>query len=168
MKKSKNMGLLDAEYVALAEFRYQLRRFSRNMEEQVRKLGVNPQQYQVVLAVRGLPAGEAPTVTRLAERMQLNHNSMVELVDRCEHAGLLRRTRSEADRRQVILALTGRGEGLLRSLGRAAREELRGSGPSLVKAVLHLTKGVNTGKRKRPKNEPRKGVSVSVSRKTGS
>jgi len=168
MKKSKNMGLLDAEYVALAEFRYQLRRFSRNMEEQVRKLGVNPQQYQVVLAVRGLPAGEAPTVTRLAERMQLNHNSMVELVDRCEHAGLLRRTRSEADRRQVILALTGRGESLLRSLGRAAREELRGSGPSLVKAVLHLTKGVNTGKRKRPKNEPRKGVSVSVSRKTGS
>jgi len=166
MKKGKTMGLRDAEYIALAEFRYQLRRFSRNMEEQVRKLGVNPQQYQVVLAVRGLPAGEAPTVTRLAERMQLNHNSMVELVDRCEHAGLLRRTRSEADRRQVILALTGRGEGLLRSLGRAAREQLRGSGPSLVKAVLHLTKGVNTGKRKRPKNEPRKGVSVS--KKTGS
>ena len=166
MKKGKTMGLRDAEYIALAEFRYQLRRFSRNMEEQVRKLGVNPQQYQVVLAVRGLPAGQAPTVSRLAERMQLNHNSMVELVDRCEHAGLLRRTRSEADRRQVILALTGRGEGLLRSLGRAAREQLRGSGPSLVKAVLHLTKGVNTGKRKRPKNEPRKGVSVS--KKTGS
>ena len=117
MKKSKNMGLLDAEYVALAEFRYQLRRFSRNMEEEVRKLGVNPQQYQVVLAVRGLPAGEAPTVTRLAERMQLNHNSMVELIDRCEHAGLLRRTRSDADRRQVILAITGRGEGLLRQSG---------------------------------------------------
>ena len=168
MRRVKKMSLLDAEYIALAEFRYQLRRFSRNMEEQVRKLGVNPQQYQVVLAVRGLPAGEAPTVTRLAERMQLNHNSMVELVDRCEHAGLLRRTRSEADRRQVILALTGRGESLLRNLGRAAREELRGSGPSLVKAVLHLTKGVNTGTRKRPRNEPRKGVSVSVSRKTGS
>src|SRR6516225_5624681 len=165
MSTGRSRSLLDAEYVALAEFRYQLRRFSRNMEEQVRKLGVNPQQYQVVLAVRGLPAGEAPTVTRLAERMQLNHNSMVELVDRCEHAGLLRRTRSEADRRQVILALTGRGEGLLRSLGRAAREQLRGSGPSLVKAVLHLTKGVNTGKRKRQRNEPRKGVSVS--KKTG-
>jgi DNA-binding MarR family transcriptional regulator len=164
MRKGNNMGLLDAEYIALAEFRYQLRRFSRNMEEEVRKLGVNPQQYQVVLAVRGLPAGQSPTVTRLAERMQLNHNSMVELIDRCEHAGLLRRTRSDADRRQVTLAITGRGEGLLRNLGRAAREELRGSGPSLVKAVLHLTKGVNTGKRKRPKNEPRKGVS----KKTGS
>jgi DNA-binding MarR family transcriptional regulator len=168
MRKGKSMGLLDAEYIALAEFRYQLRRFSRNMEDEVRKLGVNPQQYQVVLAVRGLPAGQAATVTRLAERMQLNHNSMVELIDRCEHAGLLRRTRSDADRRQVILVITGRGEGLLRNLGRAAREELRGSGPSLVKAVLHLTKGVTTGKRKRPGMEPRKGVSVSVSRKTGS
>jgi DNA-binding MarR family transcriptional regulator len=164
MRKGKNMDLLDAEYIALAEFRYRLRRFSRHMEEQVRKLGVNPQQYQVVLAVRGLPEGEAPTVTRLAERMQLNHNSMVELIDRCEHAGLLRRTRSDSDRRQVTLAITSRGEGLLRKLGRAAREELRGSGPSLVKAVLHLTKDVNPRKTKRRKNEPRKGAF----KKTGS
>src|SRR5215510_9581917 len=99
MTKGKNMGLHDAEYIALAEFRYQLRRFSRSMEDQVRKLGVNPQQYQVVLAIRGLPKGQAPTVGRLAERMQLNHNSMVELVDRCEDSGLLCRTRSDADRR---------------------------------------------------------------------
>lgn len=143
----KNMGLQDAEYVALAEFRYQLRRFSRNMEEQVRALGVNPQQYQVVLAIRGLPAGQAPTVGRLAERMQLNHNSMVELVDRCEQAGLLERTRSAADRRQVTLTITGRGDTLLRKLGAAAREELRDSGPSLVKSVLRLI---------RPGNEKRK------------
>lgn len=164
MRKGKNMDLLDAEYIALAEFRYQLRRFSRHMEEQVRSLGVNPQQYQVVLAVRGLPEGEAPTVTRLAERMQLNHNSMVELIDRCEHAGLLRRTRSDSDRRQVTLAITSRGKGLLRKLGRAAREELRGTGPSLVKAVLRLTQDVDTRKRKRHKNEPRKGAF----KKTGS
>lgn len=164
MMKGKNQSLLDAEYIALAEFRYQLRKFSRHMEEQVRKLGLNPQQYQVVLALRGLPGGQAPTVGRLAERMQLNHNSMVELVDRCEHSGLLRRTRSDADRRQVTLAITGRGEALLRKLGTAAREELRGSGPSLVKAVLHLTRDADRSRRKRPKNEPRKGVS----KKTGS
>src|SRR5215472_17179385 len=128
MRRVKKMGLLDAEYIALAEFRYQLRRFSRNMEEQVRKLGVNPQQYQVVLAVRGLPAGQTPSISRLAERMQLNHNTMVELVDRCERAGLLRRMRSAADRRQVTLAITAQGEALLRKLGAAAREELRESG----------------------------------------
>src|SRR5215470_14094085 len=110
-------SLLDEEYVALAEFRYQLRKFSRHMEEKVRKLDANPQQYQVVLAVRGLPQGQAPTVGRLAERMQLNHNSMVELVDRCEQEGLLQRTRSNSDRRQVTLSITAKGEGLLRQLG---------------------------------------------------
>ena len=158
MCKDTNMDLLDAEYIALAEFRYQLRRFSRNMEEQTREMGVNPQQYQVVLAVRGLPPGQEPTVGRLAERMQLNHNSMVELVDRCEEAGLLQRTRSEIDRRQVTLAITGRGEALLRKLGAAAREELRGRGPSLVKAVLRLIRPAVTGKLKSRRNR-HKGVS---------
>jgi DNA-binding MarR family transcriptional regulator len=152
---------LDAEYVALAEFRYQLRHFSRNMEEQVRKLGVNPQQYQVVLAVRGLPAGDTPSITRLAERMQLNHNSMVELVDRCEQAGLLRRTRSGTDRRQVTLAITAQGEALLRKLGAAAREELRERGPSLVKAVLRLARPAHRASRKSGGN-PRKGASTRI------
>jgi DNA-binding MarR family transcriptional regulator len=158
MNTGQSRSLLDAEYVALAEFRYQLRRFSRNMEEQVRKLGVNPQQYQVVLGIRGLPARDTPTIGRLAERMQLNHNSMVELVDRCEQAGLLRRTRSGADRRQVALAITAQGEALLRKLGAAAREELRESGPSLVKAVLRLTRPANRPRRK-PGRNPRKGAS---------
>jgi len=159
MTQGKNRGLLDAEYVALAEFRYQLRRFSRSMEEQVRELGANPQQYQVVLALRGFPAGQRPTVGRLAERMQLNHNSMVELVDRCERSGLLRRARSGADRRQVTLAVTVQGEALLRKLGAAAREELRERGPSLVKAVLRLTRPANSLRRKPPGGNRRKGES---------
>jgi DNA-binding MarR family transcriptional regulator len=162
MTIGKRMALQDAEYIALAEFRYQLRRFSRHMEEQVRKLGVNPQQYQVVLAVRGLPHDQAPTVGRLAERMQLNHNTMVELVDRCEHAGLLQRARSDADRRQVRLTLTTQGEALLRQLGRAAREELQSSGPALVDAVRRLTQGA-ARKPLSKKNERRRGVSRKAS-----
>jgi DNA-binding MarR family transcriptional regulator len=148
MMRGKNVDLRNAEYIALAEFRYQLRRFSRHMEEQVREQGVNPQQYQVVLAVRGLPPGQAPTVGRLAERMQLNHNSMVELVNRCEQAGLLQRTRSDLDRREVTVAITSRGEALLSKLGAAAREELRGRGPALVKAVFRLTRSAAAGKLK--------------------
>ena len=142
MSKKKQQGpvpLHEAEYVALAEFRYRLRRFQRVMEEQVRKLGVNPQQYQLVLAVKGLPRNQAPTIGSLAERMQLNHNSMVELVDRSERSGLLRRGRCGPDRRLVTLSITAEGEALLRKLGSAAREELRGSGPSLIDAVRRLT-----------------------------
>jgi DNA-binding MarR family transcriptional regulator len=163
MTDEKNKGLRDGEYVALAEFRYQLRKFSRHMEGQVRKVGVNPQQYQVILALRGLPPEQAPTVGRLAERMQLNHNSMVELVDRCEDAGLLRRMRSRADRRQVTLTITGQGETLLRKLGRAAREELLSSGPALITAVQRLIKGARPVQGSRHK-ERRKGVSRKAGR----
>src|SRR5215469_13499016 len=130
--------LTQAQYRALAEFRYQVRKFLRHMEEHNRKLGIQPQQYQLVLAVKGLPGQQAPTIGRLAERMQLNHNSMVELVDRCERRGLIQRLPSRDDRRQVILSITAEGEALLRKLGNAAREELLDSGPSLVESVLRL------------------------------
>ena len=140
MSKEKNSRpLQESEYVALAEFRYQLRRFLRHMEEEVRKFGINPQQYQLVLAIKGLPKSQVSSITCLAERMQLNHNSMVELVDRCEERNMLRRQRSSTDRRQVTLALAPEGEALLRKLGSAARQELRSIGPMLVESVLRLT-----------------------------
>jgi len=147
MSKGKNIKpLQEAEYMALAEFRYQLRRFLRHMEEEVRDFGINPQQYQLLLAVKGLPKEQVPTISRLAERMQLNHNSMVELVDRCEERSLLRRVRSGTDRRQVTLSITAEGEGLLRKLASAARQELRSMGPMLVDSVLRLIHDNRSGK----------------------
>src|SRR5215471_7524678 len=126
MSKGKTLKPLnDAEYMALAEFRYQIRKYLRFMEEKAREAGQNPQQYQLMLAIRGLPGGIKPTIGALAERMQLNHNSMVELVDRCERRGLLRRARSGSDRRQVELAITPEGDGFLRRLAAAGRAELR-------------------------------------------
>jgi len=147
MSKGKSTRqLTDPEYLALGEFRYQLRRFLRHMEEATRELGANPQQYQLILAIKGLPHGVCPSISCLAERMQLNHNSMVELVDRCEENKLLRRTRSDGDRRQVTLSLTLEGEALLRKLGAAAREELRDMGPSLVDSIFRLTGEGHAGK----------------------
>lgn len=139
IKEKKSRALLEAEYMALAEFRYQLRRFLRHMEDEVRQLGVNPQQYQVILAIKGLPQEQVPTISRIAERMQLNHNSTVELVDRCEERGLLKRARSGSDRRQVTLMITQEGDAMLRRLGSAARQELRSIGPMLVDSVIRLT-----------------------------
>jgi DNA-binding MarR family transcriptional regulator len=147
MSKGKSVRpLSEPEYLALGEFRYQLRRFLRHMEEASRLLGANPQQYQLVLAVKGLPRDVLPTISQLAERMQLNHNSMVELVDRCEENNLLRRTRSAADRRQVTLSITPEGELLLRKLGVAARQELRDTGPVLVDVIQKLTGDSRSGK----------------------
>lgn len=150
--------LSELEYLALGEFRYQLRRFLRNMEEATRQSGANPQQYQLVLAIKGLPKDTEPTISHLAERMQLNHNSMVELADRCEEQNLIRRSRSSTDRRQVTLSVLPEGEALLRKLGVAARQELRETGPVLVEAILGLT-GNGAGKTKgRPGGSKKSGT----------
>src|ERR1700760_2701569 len=96
-KAKSSRPLTETEYMALAEFRFQLRKFLRHMEEEARESQINPQQYQLVLAIKGLPKTEVPSIRCMAERMQLNHNSMVELVDRCEDRGLVRRVRSGSD-----------------------------------------------------------------------
>jgi DNA-binding MarR family transcriptional regulator len=128
------------EYLALAEFRYQLRRYLRHMEQHARARSHHPQQYQLLLAIKGLPEPRVPTISVLAERMQMNHNSIVELADRCEKRGLVSRTRSYADRRQVTLAITAQGEKVLREQASASRDELRNIGPILVKALNRLLK----------------------------
>jgi DNA-binding MarR family transcriptional regulator len=139
MSKAKSPRPLNAaEYSALAEFRYQLRRFLRNMEEHARKIGHHPQQYQLLLAIKGLPRGQAPTVGALAERMQLNHNSTVELIDRCEKKNLVRRVKAGADRRMVTLAITSDGEQVLRQQASAARQELQTVGPILAESIRQL------------------------------
>jgi len=138
MKGKEHKPLNDAEYLALAEFRYQIRKYLRHMEDRARAMGHNPQQYQVLLAIKGLPKGKSPTISAIAERMQLNHNSMVELVDRCEERGLLHRARSESDRRQVVLAITPEGEALMRQHAAAGRQQLRTIGPILSESIRRL------------------------------
>jgi DNA-binding MarR family transcriptional regulator len=76
------------------------------------------------LAVRGFPGG-APTISDLAEWLQLRHNSTVELVDRAVEVGLLSRQTDVHDRRRQRLELTPRGAELLRSLSAAHRRELQ-------------------------------------------
>ena len=64
---------------------------------------LEPQQHQLMLALKGLPDGLHPTVGTLAERLQLQHHSTVELVNRLSAGGLVRRSRAGEDRRQVLL-----------------------------------------------------------------
>jgi DNA-binding MarR family transcriptional regulator len=104
-------------------------------EQAARAAGLEPQQYLFLLAVRGLPAGHTATIRELAERMQLRHHSTVEMVNRLERQQLLRRERSRADRRQVILHLTPRAEKILSRLARQRIEELRTAAPTLVRAL---------------------------------
>jgi DNA-binding MarR family transcriptional regulator len=140
----KTLALSD--YQALAELRYQIRLFLRFSEEAARKMSLEPQQHQLMLALKGLPSGMRPTIGALAERMQIQHHSAVELVNRLSAGGLVRRNRSGEDRRQVLLGLTPKGEKVLRELSIGHQAELRSQGPALVGALeraMRPTKGAH-------------------------
>lgn len=124
-----------AEYRALAEFRYQIRRFLRFSEEQARASGLEPRQHQLLLAIKGLPADEKATIGEISSRLQLRHHSTVELIDRLARRGFVTRVRGETDRREVLIELTRSGEALLRRLTVAHREELQNAGTELSKAL---------------------------------
>jgi DNA-binding MarR family transcriptional regulator len=123
------------DYSALAELRYQLRVFVSFSERAARELSVEPQQHQLLLAIKGLPASLRPTLGVLAERLQLRHHSVVELVDRLELADLAMRSQSTTDRREILVRVTARGERLLRKLSVAHQEELLITGPRLLTAL---------------------------------
>ena len=122
----------------MAELRYQIRKFLRFSENAARQAGIEPQQHPLLLAIRGLPDGASPTIGVLAERMQLQHHSTVELVDRLVDRNFLCRLRSTNDRRQVLVKLTHNGEELLEKLSLHHLEELQSAGPTFVKVLNSL------------------------------
>ncbi len=128
-----------SEFRALAEFRYQLRRFLRFSEEAARAVGLEPQQHQLLLALKGLPEGRAATVGELAERLQIQHHSAVELINRMVERDLIERSRDENDQRRVNISLTANGDEVLRKLSLLHHEELRTTGPALVRTLTALT-----------------------------
>jgi len=127
-----------SDYQALAEFRYQIRKFLHFSERAVQGAGLERGQYQLLLAIKGMPPGLRPRIRELADRMHIQHNSTVELINRLEAGGLVRRERAQEDRREVLLALTPKGERLLAELALHHRDELRSAGPSLVAALRRV------------------------------
>ncbi|HWF37393.1 MAG TPA: MarR family transcriptional regulator [Candidatus Acidoferrales bacterium] len=138
------------DYMALADFRYEIRRFLNFSEKAARRSGLEPQQHQALLAIKGLREPSRATVGVLADRLQIQHHSAVELSHRLEAKGLISRFRAGKDRRQVHLRLTLRGEKLLRDLTATHGEELRTAGPRLIAALTRAVRGhAAKGKRKK-------------------
>jgi DNA-binding MarR family transcriptional regulator len=127
-----------AEYRSLAQLRYLIRHFLQEGDGTARKAGLEPQQYLMLLTIRGLPEGERPTVRTLAERLALRHHSAVELIDRLAMHGFVKRSRNLQDRRQVHVALTPKGEKTLERVVEQRISELRTTGKELVKAIGEL------------------------------
>jgi DNA-binding MarR family transcriptional regulator len=127
-------GLLEV----LAEFRFELRRFLHFSECAAMSAGLHPQQHQLLLQVAGAPAGTTVTIAYAAARLELKHNSTVELVDRSEREGLLTRVTDSGDRRRAILRITRKGRQILSRLSSEHARELTERGPRLTRALLQI------------------------------
>ena len=112
------------EYEALARFRHAIRVVQRVSDDAVRAAGLTPTQHQLLLAVKGHPGPAAPSASDVAEALQLQLHSAVELINRAEASGLLSRRPDPGDARRHLLSLTGLGEARLGSLARQHRDEL--------------------------------------------
>ena len=139
-KPPNKMGVTLEDYRALAEFRYELRRYLALSDHAARAVGLHPGQYRFLLLLKGLPKGIEPTIGTLAERLGLRHHSTVELVDRLEKRGLIYRERSERHRSFVFVRITPKGESILRKIVVSRKIDLKRAGPILVKALNTLTK----------------------------
>jgi DNA-binding MarR family transcriptional regulator len=126
------------DYQTLAEFRYQIRAFLHFSEAAARAYGLDAQQHQMLLALKGLPNGITPTVGAVAERLQVRHHSAVELLDRLASKGCIARTKDPDDARRVRLTITRHGEALLHKLTAIHQAELHTAGPHLLDTLRKL------------------------------
>jgi DNA-binding MarR family transcriptional regulator len=143
-------GSPQPNYKLMAEFRYQIRRFLRFSEETARAGGLEPQQYQLMLSLKGMPADVRPRVGEIAERLQIQHHSTVELVDRLARRGLIKRRRSDSDRREVFLELSARGDKLLEEMALRHWAEYRELAPDLVVSLKKVIRETQTSSGPRP------------------
>lgn len=120
-----NGAVSKEEIEQLAALRYALRQFSRKTEVEARRVGLTPQQYLLLLAIKGFPGRETANITELAERLQIRHNAVIGLVNRAEERGLVKREPSASgeDRRVVRVRATPAGDAALQRLAAALRDE---------------------------------------------
>jgi DNA-binding MarR family transcriptional regulator len=131
----KTIRITTADYRALGALRHRIRLFLSEGDDAARRVGLEPQQYLLLLAVRGIPKGADATIQTLAERLMLKHNSAVGLIDRLEKRGYVHRSRSRDDRRCVLVELLPSGEKLVERVARQRLTELRAGGVALANAL---------------------------------
>ena len=134
----RSMGPDQADYEALAEFRYRIRRFLEFSQSRARAVGLTPRQHQALLAIRGFGGGRTANVGDLAEKLRIRHHSAAELVDRLAEAGLVERRHDPGDQRRVLLNLTARADERLAGLSAAHLEELERMAPMLQQMLALL------------------------------
>jgi DNA-binding MarR family transcriptional regulator len=130
------------DYEALLAFRTSLRRFLHWSQSRARSVGLTAAQHQLLVAIKGHPGGQGPTISDLAGYLLLRHHSVVELVDRAEALGVVKRGGDSVDGRLTRVSLTEDGENRLSRLTPAHLNELRNLAPILNQLVLGTAEAV--------------------------
>ncbi|CCE10106.1 Transcriptional regulator, MarR family [Bradyrhizobium sp. STM 3843] len=128
----------DVDYRALAQFRYELRKFVAFSESAARKERLTPQQHQALLSIKGFSKDKPVSVGELAKLLLIRHHTAVELVDRMSRLGLIVRLADPDDRRRSLVRLTAEGERRLRKLSKIHFEELSAVGDALTEMLQHF------------------------------
>ena len=98
--------------------------FNRVYKPLLDRLGLTYPQYLVMLVLwerDGVPLKE------IGERLHLDSGTLTPLLKRLEQAGLVKRTRSTEDERQVLIGLTAQGNAL--------KDKARGVPPQILAAA---------------------------------
>lgn len=138
MPKAKRAKLPQQSYVALAEFRYALRKFFAFSEQAADEAGLSPQQYQALLAIKGGTDGRQLGIQEIAGRLMIRHHSAVELVDRLEKNGFVVRVKCKTDARRVQVRTTAKTERIMDGLAAAHLRELGGIRPVLEQLLAQF------------------------------
>jgi DNA-binding MarR family transcriptional regulator len=129
------------DYEALAELRYLGRKFLRFSKDWLRaNAGLNPEQYEALLAIKASGSPNGLTISQLSERLQVKHHSTVNIVDRLAERKLVTREAGETDRRRRHVHLTAKGEELIEELASVHHEELRHRSEEMIQALERLRK----------------------------
>jgi DNA-binding MarR family transcriptional regulator len=128
----------DADYAALAQFRYELRKFLAFSESAAREEGLTSHQHQALLAIKGFSQDHPLSVGDLAKYLLIQNHSAVELVDRMTRLGLLQRAADPDDGRRILVRLSAEGERRLKRLSKAHLQELNAIGTVLSDRLAHF------------------------------
>jgi DNA-binding MarR family transcriptional regulator len=131
-------GVRDVDYQALAQFRYELRKFLAFSETAAREEKLTPKQHQALLSIKGFSREKPVSVGDLAKHLLIRHHTAVELMDRMTRLRLVARTADPDDRRRILLRLTAEGERRLHRLSKSHFEELSNVGGALTEILQHF------------------------------
>jgi DNA-binding MarR family transcriptional regulator len=97
------------DYQLIAEFRTALRHFLSETDFLAARHGLTAARYDLLVMIKAA-GDEGIMISVLAERLSLAPNSVTELVDRAERAGLVARRPDEGDARATRVLVTAEGD----------------------------------------------------------